>query len=292
MRSIPQHLEFWRESAEWDDFPSVVVLGASGRIGRALRVFWPKALPVTWVARSEGPVRCDPLKNPEEFAQICKGADVILSVAGDAPGGALKSPADLADHVRLGTVLSEISGTRPLLLASSAAVYGHAGAEGMALREDTPLPEDQSSYGAAKRDMESAAPGSIALRVGNIAGLDAILGGWKPGFELDTFADGTTPRRSYIGPGTLALSLAALCAKADMLPKVLNVAEPGVVSMGELLDAAELPYSPLRASDDAIAEVKLDVTRLRGHLSRLNQSVDPRRLVAEAKWLESAQIPT
>ncbi|MCH2076136.1 MAG: NAD-dependent epimerase [Rhodobacteraceae bacterium] len=269
-----------------------MILGATGRIGRALRVLWPEAWPVTWVGRSEGPLRCDPLEKPEDFAQISRNADIILSVGGAAPGGTLKKAADLADHARLAVALSDIAGERPLLLASSAAVYGNLGAAGVPLTEDASLPDDLAPYGAAKRDMETAAPSATSLRIGNIAGLDAILGGWKEGFELDVFEDGTTPRRSYIGPATLALVLAALCQKAHSLPFALNIAEPGSVAMADLLTAAGLPFARRTAPQSAIREVNLDVTRLQDLIPGLYRPVSADLLVAEAKWLESAQIPT
>ena len=100
-----------------------------------------------------------------------------------------------------------------------------------------------------------------ALRIGNIAGVDAILGGWRPGFALDVFTDGTTPRRSYIGPLTLARVLKEL-AGAAALPGVLNVAAPGGVAMGTLLDAAGLGWTPRPAPASAIPDVQLDIAAL------------------------------
>ena len=100
-----------------------------------------------------------------------------------------------------------------------------------------------------------------SLRIGNIAGLDAILGGWRPGFQLDRFPDGRTPRRSYIGVETLARVLGDLAAAPD-LPAVLNVAAPGAVEMGALLEAAGLGWTARPAPATAIAEVRLGVQAL------------------------------
>lgn len=99
-----------------------------------------------------------------------------------------------------------------------------------------------------------------SLRIGNIAGIDAILGGWRPGFQLDQFRDGRTPRRSYIGLVTLARVLGDLVAPGivpDTLPEILNVAAPGTVEMGALLDAAGLAWTPRAAPEGAIARVCL-----------------------------------
>ena len=131
-------------------------------------------------------------------------------------------------------------------LASSAAVYG---AQAGLLAETAP-PAPLSDYARIKIGMEQqgAELGQsldvpvCALRIGNIAGVDAILGGWRVGFRLDRFEDGTTPRRSYIGVKTLARTLLALSRCRD-LPPVLNVAAPGVTEMGALLDAAGLDWT-------------------------------------------------
>ncbi|MEM1150516.1 MAG: NAD-dependent epimerase/dehydratase family protein, partial [Pseudomonadota bacterium] len=254
MRSIPQHLAQWRASAEWDIFPSVLVLGATGRLGRILRAVWDPNWPVTWSGRTGGDLVCDPLKDPATFRGAARDADVILSLAGPTPGGTLRGEAELADHVHLAKVVMDYA-RGPVMLASSAAVYGQAGQADTALSEDVVLPADLSSYGAAKRSMEEAAPGATSLRIGNVAGVDAILGGWQDGFALDTFPNGTTPRRSYIGPATLALTLAKLCCQAHTLPRRLNVSEAGSVEMGDLLVAASLPFRKRVAPENAIANV-------------------------------------
>lgn len=150
-------------------------------------------------------------------------------------------------------------------LCSSAAVYGRAG--GVLRETDAPTPV--IPYGEAKAATEAAAlaraaetgQGVTLLRIGNVAGADAILGGWTPGFTLDTFPDGTTPARSYIGPATLAHVLATLCAMQD-LPQILNIASPGAVEMGALLQAADLPYDTRPAPDTAIPRVEFSTDRL------------------------------
>ena len=99
------------------------------------------------------------------------------------------------------------------------------------------------------------------LRLGNVAGADAILGGWRAGFTLDQLPDGRTPARSYIGPGKLARVLHAL-SMADTVPGLLNIAAPGTVEMGDLLDAAHLDWTARPATDQTIAQVHLDTTTL------------------------------
>lgn len=250
-------------------FPKVLVLGATGRLGAILRKCWP-ADPVLWQSRrspapQDGLNWCvlDPLGQPEALRQAAKGRAVILCLAGVIPGRG----GNLQDNVRLAEAAVRAgaeTGARVVLI-SSAAVYGHTGG---VLKETTPL-APVSDYGRAKAGMEARAaclgqkldvPVTM-LRVGNVAGADAILGNWQPGFRLDRFADGHSPQRSYIGMATLARVLGDLVA-ANRLPSVLNVAAPGMLEMAALLDAAGLGWTPQPAGDTAIAQVCLSTHAL------------------------------
>ncbi|GGH41053.1 Nucleoside-diphosphate-sugar epimerase [Cribrihabitans marinus] len=269
-------------------FPGILVIGATGRIGDVLRRSWPGG-GVRWQTRRAAPgdgwTRVDPLAEPAALARAAQGCSVILNLAGPAPGRG----GDMADHAALAEAAvraGAASGAR-VLLASSAAVYGRAAGE---LTEAAPL-HPVSDYGRAKVEMEARAAARAAelgvavtaLRIGNVAGLDAALGGWRPGCALDRFADGATPARSYVGPVTLARLLAALCAAPD-LPAVLNVAAPGAVEMGALLDAAGLAWTARPAPAGAIPRVQLSVAAL-ARLCPL-EPVDPAAMVAEWRGLE------
>lgn len=270
-------------------FPGILLLGATGRIGRVLQICWDARAPVLYQRRAGGEppvkqglswVETDILGAPAALARAARGRAVILCLAGvtHARGGDPDGNAALAQAaIQAGAE----TGAR-VILTSSAAVYGNR--SGL-LREDLP-PRPVSDYGRAKAGMEDtgAALGArlgvpvTSLRVGNIAGLDAILGGWKPGFALDRFPDGRTPRRSYVGPATLARILHALCA-APELPGILNVAAPGPVEMGALLDAADLDWTARPAPGSAIPELRLDVTALERILAVPRAT--PQALVAE-----------
>ncbi len=228
--------------------PRSFVVGATGRIGQVLRHVWRTAeadAAVRWQSRRP---RVDhiclaPLEDAAAFEDACQDRAVILClVAGviSAKHGPLADNAALAEaSIRVAAK----TGAR-VLLASSAAVYG-AGAG--VLAETTPL-HPMSDYGQAKRDMEQSAIALAAelgvtlsiLRIGNVAGLDAILGSWQPGFMLDVFADGASPKRSYIGVQDLAQVIAALMA-LPAPPAIINIAAPAPIEMHSLLDAAGLP---------------------------------------------------
>ena len=234
-------------------------------MGRMLQIYWADA-PVTWTSRTgAGKVlELDLLADGAKGAEVAQGADAAICLAGVVPGrGDLAHNTDLAIAAIDAAANSSVS---TVILCSSAAVYGRGDS---AWKEDvraTPI----SAYGEAKLHMEQEARDHAAksglrvcsLRIGNIAGADAILGGWTPGFTLDQLPDGTTPLRSYIGPRGFAAVLANLVAQADQLPDVLNLAVPKPVRMGDLLNSAGLSWSPRAASEDTIAEVVLNVDRL------------------------------
>ena len=231
----------------------IVVLGSGGKLGRLLRPVFP--CPATWLTRGDVDVT-----DSNALCAALQGADAILCLAGITHGRPepMDLNTDLATHV---LDAARQVGAGRVFLFSSAAVYGRLPG---VLTETGPV-APASPYGLAKLAMEHAAqrhshPCTV-LRLGNVAGADAILGGWKPGFALDTLADGSTPRRSYIGPARLAHVLADLCA-ADDLPALMNVAAPGAVQMGRLLDAAGLEWRPRPADGETIAEVTLDTNRL------------------------------
>lgn len=256
------------------EFPRLLVLGGSGRLGGLLRRVWSlpgtAAPPLVWQARRPGDfaafggptVVFDPLAAPEALARAVRAAEAVLLLAGPTRG----TVAEMAAHRDLAAAVLDCAGGRPVLLASSAAVYGRP-AGPLCAEEDAPAPV--SDYGRAKVAMEAVAagrPGAVVLRIGNVAGADALLGQPAPpgGRRLHVFPDGLAPRRSYIGPQALARGLARLvrlAASGAALPGVINLALPGVVGMEALLRAAGESWQADPAPPGAIATVELAVAR-------------------------------
>jgi nucleoside-diphosphate-sugar epimerase len=201
------------------------------------------------------------------------------------PAHAVASGEDM--HLNTDLALAAIDAAPPgarVFVASSAAVYGAADGPHFETNSLSPL----SPYGRAKREMERTALAQGAgrvcvLRIGNVVGADAILGGWRAGMMIDSLRDGRTPRRSYIGPKTLARVIHRLCV-ARHVPEILNIAAPGLVAMGELLDSAGRAWSPRSPTGPVIEEVALDTTAL----ERL-YTFAPEECTAEgmvAQWME------
>ena len=240
-----------------------LILGSSGRLAGFLRRAWavaPPSRPVVWASRrpGAGELRLDPLAEPEALAAAVRASAAVLDLSGRIYG----SEAELSVNADLArAVLAAAEGQVPVLLPSSASVYGRSGAPG---RESDP-PAPVIPYGHTKVAMEAAAAGvprATCLRIGNIAGADQLLRDGSPReILLDRWDDGATPARSYMGPESFAAILTAVLERAGAgLPPVLNVAAPEAAEMGDLLDAAGLGWTPRPAPATAVRLVELDTT--------------------------------
>jgi nucleoside-diphosphate-sugar epimerase len=246
----------------------LLVMGATGRIGRALQRHGVPEMEPIWQSRSDVPgyLPWDVLARPcPEGA----ASGVVLCLSGVIRG----TPAQLEANTALALAACDAAiaqGARHVFIASSAAVYGLSDAP---LAEDA-VPAPMAPYGVAKLAMEHAAvlhmqgatPGLTLLRIGNIAGFDALLGNVRHGFtaRLDPAAGQSGPVRSYIGPITLArvlTQLAGMAAQGVALPPVLNVAA-APIAMGDLLDAAGADWHFGPHNPQVINRVELDIHRL------------------------------
>lgn len=226
----------------------LIVIGAGGRIGRLLQLVWRRE--AVWLGRAEWDILTRPA------LALPQGA-VILDLAGVIRGdvGLNSQLADAVGRMARATKAQVIH-------LSSASVYPGGPAD---MTEAT-TPAPPSPYGESKLVAEAVLrgylPDALILRVGNIAGADAVLGPRGPGeIVLDPVPNGGGgPVRSYIGPLVLARALADLCDHAlrgDPLPPLMNLSQPGPVAMACLMDAAGLEwrFGPLR--DGVLARVAL-----------------------------------
>ena len=138
----------------------------------------------------------------------------------------------------------------------------------------------------AKLEMENNALShgiqATMLRIGNVAGADALLGQAGLHRKLDRFPSGNGPVRFYIGPKGLSSALISLvhCIISGIpLPARLNVAERGGIAMVDLCKAAGLEITWQPAPATALEAVVLDVTCL-GDLISVRDA-DARDIVAD-----------
>lgn len=271
--------------------PPIIVTGASGRLGRMLRLIWaeapPAGSPALWLLRRPATApdeRSVDLLSPSVGLIDLPAGAIILHLAGTVAGPA-------ADHAALAQavlVLAERTRARHLFLASSAAVYGI----GTQDHDEAEPPAPVSDYGRAKLSAEQVLAGHAgctSLRIGNVARADAILGGPATARLLDPVPDGPSgPVRSYIGPRVLAGALASLvrlAAAGRALPAVLNLAQDPPLAMGDLLTAAGLPWSWGPPNPRAIPRVALSTRRLDALVPGLP------RASAAGMVMESRSIP-
>ena len=262
-----------------------IVVGASGRVGRLLAQAWALGGVSPTLQHRGGALPTDLPQlewHPLAGASLEPGRFRAMIVLAGAVRGDLALNAQLAEACCAQAVQAGIG---QVLLASSSAVYGVNG--GQACREDTPT-HPVNDYGRAKLAAEAVTArwrgrglAVTALRIGNVAGADALLAGITPGqpTKIDCFADGTGPVRSYIGPVTLADVLAKLLGQD--LPPVLNIGAPHPVAMADLAQAAgaDWRYQPAPAS--AYQRITLDCGQLAQHYRFTERQTDAAAMVAE-----------
>lgn len=282
---------------------SLIVTGASGRVGRLLAADWARrGARVALQRRDAGagaglPVlRWAPLEGPRallDWVERHGAPGAMLVLAGATPG----TGHDLALNGALAEAClaaARAAGIGRVLLASSAAVYG--GGQSEPWREgDAARPT--SAYGMAKMAMERAADpwrarglAVTSLRIGNVAGADALLlNAGKGALSIDRFADGTGPVRSYVGPQSMARVVLALAEPSLALPPVLNLAAPHPVAMADLATAAGLDWRWRPAPDDAVPRYTLDCSALAA-LVPFDDTESAATEIA-AQWVACREVP-
>ncbi|MEP5760897.1 MAG: NAD-dependent epimerase/dehydratase family protein [Litoreibacter sp.] len=260
-----------------------MILGANGRVGRLLLGI-PNVIPLRQ-ARTDADICFDIMMDSAALRAAISQVDVILNLA----GATHHSETPLAGrNVRLARQVLDHADGKQVFLISSAAVYGAQSGE---LFETSAL-RSNNDYGREKIAMEEMACAhpakSTVLRLGNVLGADALLGMGRTTFALDTFTDGTTPERSYIGPRLLGCVLGKLM-NTEVQPPILNVATSAPVSMADLLMAAGHSWTATRAPKTAIKTVSLNTDLLQSIISIPPTASTASSLVSD---LQSVREPT
>lgn len=256
----------------------VLVLGGSGRIGSLVRRSWARETGTAFTFQTrhpspthQGDIVWNVLSEPPDTLGTVPPFDCMVVLSGIVPGPG----ADLSLNTAIGSACIAAAaqyGIGHVLLASSSAVYGSYSDDPFSERDP---PEPVNHYGRAKHAMEVACHTQArasgvhlcCLRIGNVAGADALLlngAALDRGktLQLDCFSDGGTPRRSYIGPDSLARAIVSLVRHRAQLPDVLNIAAPSPVTMGALAKAAGMPVTLHTAQDTAHQHITLDCNAL------------------------------
>ena len=283
----------------------LLVVGSSGAVGQLMLPHWRLAKAPVVIQYRNGSRPHYSLQalnwNPDDGAGALEDwisaqghpPRAMLVLAGVTP----RSGRDLHLNTQIAETClaaAQSAGVGRVLVASSSAVYGDHLSRSFS-ETDHPIPVN--AYGEAKLEMERAcarfseALEVVCLRIGNVPGADAVLSRTLqpelPETFLDQFADGGTPERSYIGPGTMADSLVKLGALEQKLPPVLNLAAPAPVQMGALADAAGLSWHGRARSDTKGQSITLDCARLWSFLSAPLNASDPAEMVAQLNFSRS-----
>jgi len=261
---------------------SAIVVGSTGNVGQLLAPFWESTgasillqyrgtAPVT---NTDHLIMWDPNEGPNALKHWISANELpscMIILAGVTP----RSGKDLFLNAKIISNCLEACKNLSIprvLVASSSAVYGNY-LDRPFSEYDVPRPIN--NYGKSKLEMEKVCMHwsnqslqVTSLRIGNIAGADALLmQALQSGFTdlfIDQYDDGGTPQRSYIGPKTLADTLIKLANYSDSLPRVLNVGASVPVEMGLLANAAGLTWSKKVAKSPRSQRIILDCTRLWG----------------------------
>ena len=283
------------------DSHKVVVLGAGGKVGRMLSKYWQRSPPnvINPVFQTSGSmpdaIQCGCVRwrlddDPSPFL----GARTMVVLWGVTPGDAQPMSQNTTLALSALKTAAEI-GVKRVLLASSAAVY--SGAKGGRHAEDDALSPPYGAYGQAKLAMEQAArqwadgritPRLSLLRLANVIGADSLFANLQLSGEvqLDRFASGAGPQRSYLAVEDLARVIEVLATCADTaLPQVINVAGQRALAMADLVARAggRVVWRP--APPVAIERVELDTERLQNLTGPLEISSDPERAITSWQHL-------
>lgn len=235
------------------DVPTLV-LGSNGQLGHILSEF-AQAEKQGW----QGQARQQPadliwsgaFDDPSLATALSGGFHTVINLIGVTRADAIAQMEGM--NVRFVVDLFSCaaqSGVAHIVLASSAAVYGAAAPT--PLSETTPL-APVTAYGRTKARMEDAAlnwsarnggPAVTIVRIGNVAGADALLrsasrhAGHIP-MPLHVLPDGSAPLRPYIGPHDFFRAMRAIANRKTVAGRadIFNLAHPVPLALDALLMA-------------------------------------------------------
>lgn len=286
----------------------IICVGASGRVGRMVAAVWKSDNdPMDRIVlqsrdydadTNKALLRWDPMTGSDalcDWVEQHGSLQAMIVLAGVTPGQGqdLTLNSDIATACATAAAAARIP---RVLVASSSAVYG-AG-DGTPFNEAS-MCQPVNAYGEAKiameracRALETPALEICCMRIGNVAGADALLlnvvrMASKVPVTIDTFADGRGPVRSYIGPKSLARVLATLATQDTNLPPILNIAAPEPISMDALAQAAGKRWAARPVQMPAQQSITLDTELLSKSYGFVPNESCPSQMILQ--WKQTLQ---
>ena len=286
----------------------ILVLGANGRLGRLLRAAWktnpPENTKIHLQSRQDLPGSNSVTWAPGQPTAPLPDCKTVIALWGQTSGDAasLVLNTDLAHETRR---VAQACGATRVLHFSTAAVYGPA----QDAAENTPL-APVNAYGLSKVAMEQVVQGfagdsarHCCLRLANVVGADSLAPALRrtDPVQLDRFANGLGPERSYIGAGDLAQVLIGLAhlplthsplthLPGAQIPSLLNITAPQPLAMHDLARAAARDILWQEAPPGAVQRVTLNGARLGQLLPHINLLTQAAPLIAQWQQLELSLI--
>lgn len=257
----------------------LVILGASGRVGQMLCHLWRAGV------LDFGPNPLWQYRVPAQTKQQDQALiwDILHQPPADlTPTGVICLAGGPTEAANADLAMAAVTFAKgaPVLFASTQAVYGP---QTGCLHETDPC-TPMGGYGTTKLAAEraiAAHPNTTSLRIGNVVGADMLSRKMAEGpVMLDQFPDGQAPHRMMIGPqsfGQACIDLLAL----EQRPKVVNLAQPGLVAMDAMLEAAEAAWSWQPAPEAALPVLEMDLGLVQSLISLPRAA--PAALIAEAR---------